>query len=295
MERLRRTMLFVPGNNPGMLADAHIYGSDSVMFDLEDSVSLPEKDAARMLVYNALKTIDYGDVEIVVRVNPLSTPYGREDIRAMVAAGAQVIRMPKTETAQDVIDTEKCIEEAERDFGKEIGSTKILTAVESALGIVNAYAIATASKRIIGIALGAEDYCANLKTTRSAEGTELFYARSVIVVAARAAGIDALDTVYSNVNDTEGLIEQTKLIKQLGFDGKSIINPRQIAPILSVFTPTEKEIEKAMRIVAAAKEAEKRGSGVVSLDGKMVDKPIYLRALRVITLAKSMNLIDEED
>ncbi len=287
-------MLFVPGNNPGMLADAHIYGSDSVMFDLEDSVSLGEKDAARMLVYNALKTIDYGEVETVVRVNPLSTPYGAEDIKAMVAAGVQVIRMPKTETAQDVIDTEKAIEAAEIAYGREVGSTKILTAVESALGIVNAYAIATASKRIIGIALGAEDYVANLKTTRSKDGVELFYARSVIVVAARAAGIDALDTVYSNVNDTEGLIEQTKLIKQLGFDGKSIINPRQIDPIQQVYTPTTVEIEKAMRIVAAAEEAEKRGSGVVSLDGKMVDKPVYMRALRVINLAKAMNLIDED-
>jgi len=293
-ERLRRTLLFVPGNNPGMIADAHIYGSDAVMFDLEDSVSMGEKDAARMLVYNALKTIDYGKVEIVVRVNPLSTPYGRDDIFAMVAAGCPVIRMPKTECAQDVIDTEKCIEEAEKTAGVEIGTTKILTAVESALGITNAYSIATASSRIIGIALGAEDYCANLKTTRSQEGTELFYARSAIVVAARAAGIDALDTVYSNVNDTEGLIEQTKLIKQLGFDGKSIINPRQSAPINEVFRPTDKDIEKALRIIKAAEEAEKRGSGVVSLDGKMVDKPVVMRAQRVITVARAMNIIGEE-
>lgn len=291
-ERLRRTMLFVPGNNPGMIADAHIYGSDSVMFDLEDSVTMAEKDAARMLVYNALKTIDYGSIEIVVRVNPLSTPYGREDIFAMVHAHCPVIRMPKTETAQDVIDTENCIEEAEKEAGIPVGTTKILIAVESALGIVNAYSIATSSKRIIGIALGAEDYCANLKTTRSAEGTELFYARSAIVVAARAAGIDALDTVYSNVNDTEGLIAQTKLIKQLGFDGKSIINPRQIAPINSVFAPTEVEIEKAMRIINAAEEAAKKGSGVVSLDGKMVDKPVVTRASRVVSLARAMNLID---
>ena len=212
----------------------------------------------------------------------------------MVAAGCPVIRMPKTETAQDVLDTEKCIEKAEIAAGVEVGTTKILTAVESALGITNAYSIATASDRIIGIALGAEDYCANLKTTRSSEGTELFYARSAIVVAARAAGIDALDTVYSNVNDTEGLIEQTKLIKQLGFDGKSIINPRQIAPINSVFRPTDKDIEKALRIIKAADEAEKRGSGVVSLDGKMIDKPIYMRAKRVITLARAMNIISEE-
>lgn len=288
-------MLFVPGNSPGMLADAHIYGSDSLMFDLEDAVPLSEKDAARMLVYNALRTIDYGNAEVIVRVNPLSTPYGREDIRAMVFGGAQVIRMPKTETAQDVIDTEKCIEETEKEAGKEIGSTKILVALESALGIVNAYSIAISSKRIIGIALGAEDYCANLKTTRSREETELFYARSAIVVAARAAGIDAVDTVYSNVNDMDGLIEQTKLIKQMGFDGKSVINPRQIDPIQQVYTPSFSEIEKALRIINASEEAEKRGLGVISLDGKMVDKPVYLRALRVINLARAMNLVDEKD
>jgi len=294
-KRLRRTMLFVPGNNPGMLADAHIYGSDALMFDLEDSVSIKEKDAARMLVYNALKTIDYGDKEVVVRVNPLSTPYGREDIFAMVYGGVQVIRMPKTETAQDVIDTEKCIEEAEKAAGVEIGKTKILAAVESALGIVNAYAIATSSKRLIGIALGAEDYVANLKTTRSKEGTELFLARSQIVVAARAAGIDALDTVFSDVNDEETLINETKLIKQLGFDGKSIINPRQIAPIHNVFKPTQKEIEKAILIVNAQNEALARGSGVASLNGKMIDRPVYLRALRVIDIAKNMYLIDDDE
>ena len=160
-KRLRRTMMFVPGNNPSMMRDAHIYGADSIMFDLEDSVSLAEKDAARLLVYNALKTIDYGGVEKVVRVNPLSTEFGRADVEAMVRAGADVIRMPKTETAEEITELEEEIERVEKLAGIPVGRTLIMAAIESALGVVNAYKIATASKRMMGIALGAEDYCAN--------------------------------------------------------------------------------------------------------------------------------------
>lgn len=291
MKRLRRTMMFVPGNNPSMMRDAHIYGPDSIMFDLEDSVSINEKDSARMLVYHALKTINYGAVEKVVRINPLSTPYGKQDVEAMVKAGVQVIRMPKTETAQEVKDLEAEIERVEREIGKEVGSTLIMAAIESALGIVNAYAIATASKRMMGIALGAEDYCANLKTQRSREGTELLLARQTIVVAARAAGIDALDTVFSDLNDMEAFKNEVRFIKQLGFDGKSIINPRQIGPVNEVFTPTPAEIEKAKRIVAALKEAEAKGSGVISLNGKMIDKPVVIRAQRTLDFARAVHIV----
>lgn len=291
MKRLRRTMMFVPGNNPSMMRDAHIYGPDSIMFDLEDSVSINEKDSARMLVYHALKTINYGTVEKVVRINPLSTPYGKQDVEAMVKAGVQVIRMPKTETAQEVKDLEAEIERVEREIGKEVGSTLIMAAIESALGVVNAYAIATASKRMMGIALGAEDYCANLKTQRSREGTELLLARQTIVVAARAAGIDALDTVFSDLNDMDAFKNEVRFIKQLGFDGKSIINPRQIGPVNEVFTPTPAEIEKAKRIVAALKEAEAKGSGVISLNGKMIDKPVVIRAQRTLDFARAVHIV----
>lgn len=291
MKRLRRTMMFVPGNNPSMMRDAHIYGPDSIMFDLEDSVSINEKDSARMLVYHALKTINYGTVEKVVRINPLSTPYGKQDVEAMVKAGVEVIRMPKTETAQEVKDLEAEIERVEREIGKEVGSTLIMAAIESALGVVNAYEIATASKRMMGIALGAEDYCANLKTQRSREGTELLLARQTIVVAARAAGIDALDTVFSDLNDMEAFKNEVRFIKQLGFDGKSIINPRQIGPVNEVFTPTPAEIEKAKRIVAALKEAEAKGSGVISLNGKMIDKPVVIRAQRTLDFARAVHIV----
>lgn len=286
--------MFVPGNNPGMMQDAFIYGPDSIMLDLEDSVTMAEKDAARLLVHNALKTIDYGNTEMVVRINPLNTAYGKKDVEAVVKAGVHVIRMPKTETAEEVREVEREIERVEKEIGC-LGRTKIMAAIESTLGIVNAYEIALASERMMGIALGAEDYCANLKTQRSPEGTELLFARQQIVVAARAAGIDALDTVYSNLNDMETFRKEVELIKQLGFDGKSIINPRQIEIVNEVFAPTEKAIEKAKTIIAAIKEAEKRGSGVIAVNGKMVDRPVVIRAQRTIDLALASGIISKED
>ena len=294
MQRLRRTMMFVPGNNPGMMADAYIYGPDSIMLDLEDSVTMAEKDTARLLVHNALKTIDYGDTEMVVRINPLNTPYGKKDIEAVVKAGVHVIRMPKTVTAEEVIDVEREIEKVEKEIGC-LGRTQIMAAIESALGVVNAYAIATASKRMMGIALGAEDYSANLKTQRTPEGSELLLARETIVVAARAAGIDALDTVYSNLNDMETFRKEVETIKKLGFDGKSIINPRQIEVVNEVFAPKEKEIQKSLTILAAIKEAEKKGSGVIAVNGKMVDRPVVIRAQRTIDLAIASGILTKED
>ena len=275
--------MFVPGNNPGMMADAHIYGPDSIMLDLEDSVTMAEKDAARLLVHNALKSIDFGGTEMVVRINPLNTPYGKKDVEAVVKAGVQVIRMPKTETADEVRELEAEILKVEKEIGRE-GETQIMAAIESALGIVNAYEIATASKRMMGIALGAEDYSANLKTNRTPGGAELLLAREQIVVAARAAGIACFDTVYSNLDDMETFRKEVELIKTLGFDGKSIINPRQIEVVNEVFTPTEKEINKARAVVAAIKEAQAKGSGVIAVNGKMVDRPVVLRAERTIAL-----------
>ncbi len=286
--------MFVPGNNPGMMADAYIYGPDSIMLDLEDSVTMAEKDTARLLVHNALKTIDYGDTEMVVRINPLNTPYGKKDIEAVVKAGVHVIRMPKTETAEEVIEVEREIEKVEKEIGC-LGRTQIMAAIESALGVVNAYAIATASKRMMGIALGAEDYSANLKTQRTPEGSELLLARETIVVAARAAGIDALDTVYSNLNDMETFRKEVETIKKLGFDGKSIINPRQIEVVNEVFAPKEKEIQKSLTILAAIKEAEKKGSGVIAVNGKMVDRPVVIRAQRTIDLAIASGILTKED
>jgi citrate lyase subunit beta / citryl-CoA lyase len=284
-------MMFVPGNNPGLMADAHVYGPDALMFDLEDSVKLSEKDSARFLVYQALKTIDYGDIEKVVRVNPLNTPYGKADIEAMVFAGADIIRLPKSETAQDVIDVDEWITECEKKAGLEQGSVGMMAAIESGLGILNVLSIAQASPRLIGIAIGAEDFVTDLKTTRSPGGSELFTARSMLVFAARAAGIAVLDTVFADVNDDEGFRREVETIKQLGFDGKSVINPRQIAPVVEIFTPTAKEIEHAERVVEAIKEAEEKGLGVISLNGKMIDKPVVDRAKRVLKMAMAAGVI----
>ena len=245
-------------------------------------------------MYNALKSVNYGDTEMVVRINPLNTPYGKKDIEAVVKAGVHVIRMPKTETAEEVVEVEREIERVEKEIGC-LGRTKIMAAIESTLGVVNAYAIATASSRMMGIALGAEDYCANLKAQRTPGGDELRLARETIVVAARAAGIDALDTVYSNLNDMETFRQEVEYIHRLGFDGKSIINPRQIEVVNEVFAPTEKAIEKARTIIAAIKEAEKKGSGVIAVNGKMVDRPVVIRAQRTIDLAIASGILTPEE
>lgn len=294
MERLRRTMMFVPGANAAMLRDAPLYGADSIMFDLEDAVSLKEKDSALVLVHSALKTFDYGNIEIVVRINALDAG-GAEDIEAMVLAGVDVIRLPKTETAQDIIDVEAVITEVEQQNDIPVGTTKMMAAIESAEGVLNAPAIAKSSTRLIGIALGAEDYVTNMKTRRHPDGQELFFARSMILHAARAAGIAAIDTVYSDVDNTEGFEAEVRLIKQLGFDGKSVINPRQIPLVNTIYAPTEKEIQNAKEVIWGIREAEAKGSGVISVNGKMVDKPIVERAERVIALALAAKLITEEE
>ena len=292
-EHLRRTMLFVPGNNPGMIQDAYIYGSDSIMFDLEDSVSILEKDAARALVYEALTTLDFNGTEIVVRVNSLDSELGIDDLEAMVRAQPHVIRLPKTETADDIIVCEREIARIEKEAGIPVGTTRMMAAIESAAGVLNAKEIALASDRLVGIALGAEDYVTNLKTNRSEDGIELLFARSMILLAARAAGIAAIDTVYSDVDNEEGLKKEASLIKQLGFDGKSVINPRQIAIINEIYTPSEKEIKKSRAVLEAIAEANRKGSGVIALNGKMIDKPVVERAQRVIDLAFASGIIKD--
>ncbi|MBS9338493.1 citrate (pro-3S)-lyase subunit beta [Fructobacillus sp. M2-14] len=293
-ERLRRTMMFVPGNNPGLIKDAGIFGVDSIMFDLEDAVSMTEKDSARYLVYEALQTFDYGNAELVVRINGLDTPFYENDIKAMVKAGIDVIRLPKTESAEMIHQLEKLVEDAEKEFGREVGSTNLMAAIESAMGVVNAYEIASASDRMIGIALSAEDYTTDMKTHRYPDGKELEYARNAILHAARAAKIAAFDTVFTNLDDMEGFVRETEYIKQLGFDGKSLINPRQVAPVNKVYAPTQKEVLNAQNVMAAIEEAKRKGSGVIAMNGQMVDRPVVLRAERVMKLAKANNLLDAE-
>lgn len=290
--KLRRTMMYVSGSSPANIAQATIYGADSLMFDLEDSVSVNEKDAARFVIYHALKTIDFGDTETVVRINAINTETGRQDLEAIVRAKPNVIRLPKTSCAQDVWDAEELIAKIEREVGYEEGTIKLMAALEDPSGILNSREIAKASKRLIGMAIGAEDFVTSMKTTRSPLGVELATARGLLLMACREAGIYALDTVYSDINNDEGFLEEVKLIKQLGFDGKSCIHPRQIQPVHQVFTPTAKEIDYAIRTFGAIREAEEKHSGVIALNGKMIDLPMVERARRVIRLADAAGILD---
>ena len=289
--KLRRSMLFIPGNNPGVIKDVHIYKPDSIMFDLEDAIAVTEKDSARFLVYNMLKKMKpiYKslDIETVVRINALDTEYGVEDLEFIVRAQPDIIRIPKTDTPKDVLDVEAHVERIEKEAGIPVGTTKLMVAIESPLGALNAYQIATSSKRLVGMAIGGEDYVTNLKTNRSPEGVELFTGRGLIVMAARAAGIDALDSVYSDVNNDEGFIKEATMIKQMGFSGKSLIHPRQIELLHKVYTPSDIDITKAKKIVDATREALEQNKGVFTVDGKMVDKPIIERAEHVLRLAKA--------
>ena len=291
--KLRRSMLFVPGANAAMISNTFIYKPDSIMFDLEDSVALAEKDTARMLVAHALQHPLYRELETVVRVNPLASEFGLLDLNAVVRAGTDIVRLPKTDSAQDIIDMDAAITAIEKDCGRGVGSTQLLAAIESAQGILAVNDIAKASPRLMGIALGAEDYVRNMKTERSPEGIELLFARSSILHAARANGLMAFDTVYSDARNEEGFLREASLIKQLGFDGKSLINPNQIVLIHNLFAPTQKEVDHAERVIAAAEEAERNGSGVVSLNGKMVDSPIIERAKLVLQRAAASGIREE--
>ncbi|PHI32423.1 citrate (pro-3S)-lyase subunit beta [Budvicia aquatica] len=292
-QRVRRSMLFVPGANAAMVSNSFIYSADAIMFDLEDSVALREKDAARLLVFHALQHPMYQTIETIVRVNALDSEFGINDLEAVVRAGVDIVRLPKTDSAQDVIDMEKHIARIEAECGREVGSTGMLAAIESAEGINNAVDIARSSPRLIGIALGAEDYVRNLRTERSPEGIELLFARCSILQAARAAGIAAFDTVYSDANNEQGFLNEAAHIKQLGFDGKSLINPRQIELLHNLYAPTSKELEHAQRVIEAAEAAALEGLGVVSLNGKMIDGPIIERARLVLQRAALSGIREE--
>ena len=284
--RLRRTMLYLPGNNPNMLMRGHLFAPDGLILDLEDAVAVREKDAARILVRDVLKRGEFGSCEVTVRINGLDTEYWREDLEVLVPLGRlDGVRVPKVDDAATVKRLDEALSEIEEKAGIPVGRTKIFCLLETAKGIFNTYDIATASPRVAAVIPGGEDLTADLRTNRSPEGTELEGIRKSVIVAARAAGVDALDTVFPRITDDEGLKRETEFIKQLGFDGKSVIHPNQIPIIHEVFTPTEQEIERARKIVAAAKEAAERGLGAVQVDGRMVDAPVVKRALFTLTRA----------
>lgn len=290
--RLRRTMMFLNAQKASLVKDAYIYKPDSIIFDLEDAVAENQKDSARIALYNALKSIDYKGIELVVRINGLDTPHFKEDIRAAVAGGIHTVRVPKTETIEDVRLAEAEIEKAEKEFGVQVGSTLMMAAIETPLGVMKAYDLAKSSERMMGISFGAGDYVRTMRTTRSPEGVELLGARTQVVIAARAAGIMCFDTVYLDVDNMEGFANEVRLIKQLGFDGKSIISPKQISITHQIFAPTQAEIAKAETTIRAIDEYAKDGIGVFTVDGQMIDIAMLEGAKRTIALAKASGIYE---
>ena len=292
--RLRRTMIFLSAQKPGLIKDPLIYGADSLMLDLEDAVAENQKDAARFSLYHALKTVDYGDTEVIVRINGLDTPHWREDVRVCVAAGADGVRIAKCESAGDVIAVEKAVEAVEEEFRKEKGRTLLMAALESPKGILNAQEIAAASERMFGIAISGGDLRRTMQVSPVRGGVELNTARGLVVLAARAAGVQCFDTVFTDLNDEEGFRAEVLLDKQMGFDGKSLVNPRQIAAVHVIYAPSEKEITAAEKIVRAVRENSAKGVGVFTVDGKMIDIAFLPGAERTIALAKACGMYKGE-
>lgn len=291
--RLRRTMMFLNAQKPTLLKDPFIYGLDSLIFDLEDAVAPEEKDAARFVLAHALKKVDYHNCEKVVRINGIDTPYWKEDIRCAVFAGCDSIRIPKTESAEGVKEVEAEIIKAEQEAGVELGSTLLMAAIESALGVLNLQEICGASPRLFGVALSAGDYTKDLHTVITGTGVELNGARQQMIITARAMNVQCFDTVYTDLDDMDGLRKETQLIHDMGFDGKSIINPRQIPIVHSVYTPSRKDIIFADKVVKEIDEKRAQGIGVFTVDGKMIDVAFYDGAKRTIALAKAAGVYQE--
>ena len=290
--RLRRTMMFMNAQKPGLIKDAYIYGCDSIMLDLEDAVAENQKDSARFSLYHALTTIDYGDTEVIVRINGLDTPHWQEDIRVCVAAGADGIRIAKCESAQDVHTVEAAVEKAEKEFGVEVGRTLLMAALESPKGILNAYEICSASDRMFGVAISGGDFRKCMQTAFQPDGVDMLAARGQMLLAARAAGIQCFDTVFTDLDDAAGFEAEVRQNKAMGFDGKSLINPKQIRLVHQVFTPTEKEVRQAEKIVRAVEEQAKLGIGVFTVDGKMLDVAFVPGAKRTLKLAKACGMYE---
>ena len=281
-DRMRRSRLYLPGNTPKLALNAGLHGGDGIILDLEDSVAPNRKDEARILVRNTLRAVDFYGEERMVRIN--QGERGLRDLDAVIPQHANVILLPKCETPEQLIAVDERIQSL-RKVHKIENDVWIMPIIESAMGVIRAYDIASTSPNVIALAVGLEDYTADIGAPRTKEGKETFYARSVVVNAAKACGLQAIDSVFSDISDMDALYENVRASKALGFDGMGCIHPRQIKVIHDAFAPTEKEIEKARKIVDAFKEAEKKGLGVVAVGSKMIDPPVVKRALRVMELA----------
>ena len=287
-DQTRRSRLYLPGNSPKLMLNAGIHRPDAVILDLEDSVAPEKKSEARFVVRNALRAVNFFGAERMVRINQL--PMGLEDLEYIVPHHLNLVLLPKCESADEVKAVDQKITQILADHNLDY-PVHIMPIIESALGVVKAYEIATGSDRVAALAIGLEDYTADLGAPRTREGRESFFARNQLVNAARAAGIQAIDSVFSDVADMDALRQVVLESKSLGFDGMGCIHPRQIKVIHEAFAPTETEIDKAKRIVFAFDAAAKKGLGVVSLGSKMIDPPVVKRALKTIELAIKADLI----
>ena len=287
---MRRSMLFLPGNTPNMIINGDALGADCIILDLEDAVSPDEKDSARLLVRSAMKNMGFMGVEITVRINSIDTEYWRDDLDAIIPLKPDFIMPPKSGCAEDIKKIDAYITGIEEKCGMDKGGVKLIPLIETALGVENAFNIATASKRVAALFLGGEDLTADLRCKRTKSGNEINYARTRLVCAARAAGIDVYDTPFTDVNDDEGIIADAEYAKSLGFSGKAAIAPRHVRTINEVFSPSLKDIQYAQDVFEAIRLGKEQGKGAVSLRGKMIDKPIVERARQTLEAAKQLGL-----
>lgn len=294
-QRFRFSRLYLPGNSPGMFINAGLHNPDGIILDLEDSVAPAKKDEARILVRNALRSVDFYGAERMVRIN--QGERGLEDLDCVIPHNVHLVLVPKCETAESLRNVDDRIDLIRRENNIK-SPVFLMPIIESAMGVENAFMIATASKNVVAVAIGLEDYTADLGVPRTKEGNESLYARNRLVVAAKAAGIQPIDSVFSDVGDMEGLLENVFSSKAMGFEGMGCIHPRQVPVIKQGFAPTYQEIEKAKKVVFAFREATAKGLGVVSLGTKMIDPPVVARADKTINLAVQLGLIpgnwDEE-
>lgn len=284
---MRRSMLFLPGNAPGMIQNGGALRADAVILDLEDSVAPAEKDAARLLVRNALLLLDFG-CERIIRINAQESGYQEEDLEKIVPCAPEALMPPKSSSAESMRILDEKLTALEEKNGLPVGKIKLIPLIETALGIENAFAIATSSPRVAALFLGGEDLSADLRCKRTKSGEEILYARERLVMAARAAGIDAYDTPFTDAFDDDGLVADAKFAKALGFTGKAAVAPRHIPAINEIFSPTKEEIAYAEEVMKAIAEAKEMGKGAVSLHGKMIDAPVVERAKQTLEAAKAL-------
>lgn len=285
-----RSLLFLPGNNPNMLINGNCLGADAVIFDLEDAVSPSEKDAARLLVRNTLHYMDFEGCKTIVRINGTDTDFWKEDLLAVLPEKPDMILLPKTSDVSCALDADAYMAQLEQSLGLPVNTVGLMPLIETALGVENAFLIASCSRRIRGLFLGAEDLTADLQCKRTKEGREIQYARARLVMAARAAGVEVYDTPFTDVNDEEGILEDAMTAKSFGFSGKASISPRHIETINRVFSPTQEEIDYAYEVLDAIALAKEQGKGAIALRGKMIDAPIVNRAKRTIATAEALGL-----